>query len=114
MRRAWLRPAQAALLASLIALPAFAHVVSMSTGDLKIEDRRAHYDLRMPLYEMAHVAGSEQALFDHIRFSSGGAAARLVKKDCTADQAQGLYLCSADYEFPAAVDTLDVECTFHA
>jgi hypothetical protein len=81
MIRAWFRPAQAALLAALIALPALAHVVSMSTGDLKIEDRRAHYDLRMPLYEMAHVAGSEQALFDHIRFSSGGAAARLVKKD---------------------------------
>src|SRR5258708_3051150 len=110
MRRAF---ARVALLAALGAVAAFAHVVSMSTGDLKIADRRAHYDLRMPLYEMAHVAGSEQALFDHIRFSSGGAAARLVKKDCTADQAQGLYLCSADYEFPAAVDTLDVECTFH-
>jgi len=40
MIRAWFRPAQAALLAALIALPAFAHVVSMSTGDLKIEDRR--------------------------------------------------------------------------
>lgn len=110
MRRAWLRPA---LLASLIALPAFPHAVSMSTGDLKIEDRRAHYELRMPLYEMSHVAGSEQALFDHIRFSSGGAPARLIKKDCTAAPAQGLYLCSADYEFTGPVDTLDVECTFH-
>src|SRR5882762_5617564 len=118
MRRILFRPARAALLASLGAtlgaLPAFAHVVSMSTGDLKIEDRRAHYELRMPLYEMAHVAGSEQALFDHIRFSSAAAVARLIKKNCTADPAQGLYLCSADYEFPAAVDTLDVECTFYA
>ena len=114
MRRILFRPARAALLASLGALPAFAHVVSMSTGDLKIEDRRAHYDLRMPLYEMSHVAGSEQALFDHIRFSSGAAVARLVKKNCTADPGQGLYLCAADYEFPGAVDTLDVECTFHA
>jgi len=114
MSRPLLRAVHAALLASLVAASAFAHVVSMSTGDLKIEDRRAHYELRMPLYEMSHVAGSEQALFDHIRFSSGAAAARLVKKDCTTDPAQGLYLCGADYEFPGAVDTLDVECTFHA
>ena len=111
MRRALLRPA---LLAALCAGPALAHVVSMSTGDLKIDDRRAHYELRMPLYEMSHVARSEQALFDHIRFSSGGAPARLVKKDCTADSARGLYLCSVDYEFPAPVDSLDVECTFHS
>ncbi|HXI42897.1 MAG TPA: HupE/UreJ family protein [Bryobacteraceae bacterium] len=106
-----LRPA---LLAALGALPAFAHVVSMSTGDLKIDDRRAHYELRMPLYEMSHVAGSEQSLFDHIRFSSGGAPARLVKKDCAANPAQGLYFCSVEYEFPTPVDSLDVECTFHA
>src|SRR5260370_9759407 len=110
MRRVF---ARVALLPALGAAAAFAHVVSMSTGDLKIEDRRAHYDLRMPLYEMAHVAGSEQALFDHIRLSTGGAPARLVKKECTADPAQGLYLCSADYEFQGPVDTLDVECTFH-
>src|SRR5690242_19134631 len=110
MRVTFFRPA---LLLLLGALHVFAHVVSMSTGDLKIDDRRARYELRMPLYEMSHVAGSEQALFDHIRFSSGGALARLVKKDCTANAAQGLYLCSVDYEFPAAVDSLDVECTFH-
>ena len=114
MRRALPSQFRAALLAALGAVAAFAHVVSMSTGDLKIDDRRAHYELRMPLYEMSHVAGSEQALFDHIRFSSGGSLARLLKKDCTADPPQGLYLCSADYEFPAPVDSLDVECTFHA
>src|SRR5258708_32097812 len=111
MRRALLRPA---LLAALCAGPALAHVVSMSTGDLKIDDRRAHYELRMPLYEMSHVARSEQALFDHIRFSSGGAPARLVKKDCTADSARGLYLCSVDYQLPAPADSLGVACTFRS
>lgn len=97
----------------LLAIPTFAHVMSMSTGDLRIEDRRAHYELRMPLYEMAHVAGAEQTLLDHIRFSSGGSDARLIKKGCTADQRQGIYFCTADYEFPQPVDKLDVECTFH-
>ena len=92
---------------------ALAHVMSMSTGDLRIDDRRAHYELRMPLYEMSHVAGSAEKLFDHIRFSSGGRDARLIKKDCSADQSQGIYFCTAEYEFPQPVDKLEVECTFH-
>jgi hypothetical protein len=97
-----------------LAPPALAHVMSMSTGDLNIQDRLAHYELRMPLFEMSHVAGSQQSLLDHIRFSSNGADARLIKKDCTAEQGQGTYFCTADYEFPQPVDKLDVECTFHA
>jgi hypothetical protein len=100
--------------ALLLATPVFAHVVSMSTGDLKIEDRRAHYELRMPLYEMSHVPGADKALLGQIHFSSAGAEAKLIKKDCTADQGQGTYSCAADYEFPEPVDRLDVECTFHA
>ena len=107
-------PAERAVLALLLAAPAFAHVMSMSSGDLRIDGRRAHYELRMPLYEMSHVAGSEQALFDHIRFSSGGNDARLTKKACAADQSQALYLCTAEYEFPGAVDHLDIVCTFHS
>ena len=101
-------------LLALSTLPAFAHVMSMSTGDLRIDGLHAHYKLRMPLYEMSHVTGAEQTLFDHIRFSSGGSDARLIKKDCSADQGQGIYFCTAEYEFPQPVDKLDVECTFHA
>ena len=39
----------------LLAAPAFAHVVSMSSGDLSVEGTHARYELRMPLYEIAHV-----------------------------------------------------------
>jgi hypothetical protein len=98
----------------VLTVPAFAHLMSMSTGDLLIEQNRAHYELRMPLYEMSHVAGAEQTLLDHIRFSNGGAEAKLLKKDCRKDQGQGLFFCAVDYEFPQPVAKLDVECTFHA
>jgi len=98
----------------LAAAPAFAHVMSMSTGDLNIQDRRAHYELRMPLYEMSHVANAAETLLDHIRFSSAGGAAKLIQKDCKTDQSQASYFCAVDYEFPQPVDKLDVECTFHA
>jgi hypothetical protein len=108
------RAAAGAALALLAALTAHAHVISMSTGDLQVVGSRAHYELRMPLYEMSHVPGSGQTLLDHIRFSSGGAGARLIRKDCRADPSQAIYFCAADYEFAEPVDKLDVECTFHA
>ncbi len=107
-------PACRALGFWVLAAPAFAHVMSMSTGDLTIEGSRARYELRMPLYEMSHVANAEQTLLDHIQFSSAGATAKLIRKDCHADPGQATYFCAADYEFPQPVDRLDVVCTFYA
>jgi hypothetical protein len=84
--------------------------MSMSSGDLAISGAHAHYELRMPLYEVAHVPNPERTLLEHIRFSG----ARLVRSECHADAARDTYLCAADYEFAAPVDRLDVECTFTA
>jgi hypothetical protein len=96
----------------LATLPVAAHVVSMSTGDLKIDGARAHYELRMPLYEVAHVQAPEKTLLQHIRFFSAGREARMLASQCDADKAHDSYLCTADYEFAAPVEKLDVECTF--
>ncbi len=99
---------------ALLPSPAWAHVVSMSSGNLTIEGTRAHYELRMPQYEIAHVASPERVLLEHVRFSSGGRDAQLQSQTCHADPAHDTYLCAADYEFAAPVDHLDVECTFPA
>src|ERR1035438_4194225 len=99
-----------ALWLALLAWPLPAHVMSMSSGDLAVDGTRAHFELRMPLYEVAHVANPERTLLEHIRF----AGARLVRSECRADAARDTYLCVADYEFGAPVDRLDVECTFTA
>lgn len=98
----------------VLALPARAHVMSMSSGDLTFSGTRAHYELRLPLYEIAHVRDPQDSLFAHIRFSVAGKQAQLAAHSCREDTAQGSYLCSADYEFAAPVDRLDVECTFYA
>jgi hypothetical protein len=68
----------------------------------------------MPLYEIPHVSSPETALLAHIRFSSGGKDARLVNKNCSADDVRSLYVCTADYEFATQVEQLDVDCTFHS
>ena len=92
----------------------FAHMMSMSTGDVTVSGDKAHYELRMPLYEIAHVKDPERSLFEHIRFSSGGTEARTTNRSCRERAAEGDYFCTADYQFAAPVDRLDVDCTFHS
>ncbi len=87
-----------------------AHMVSMSTGELKVEGNRAHYELRMPAYEAAHVQNPQRSLLEHIQFTSAGKRGRESAATCS-DQ-QGTYICTADYEFPAAIDSLKIDCTF--
>ena len=99
---------------ALLTIPACAHVVSMSSGDFTIEGSRAHYELRMPLYEMVHVPDPERTLLQHIRFSSGGREASLLSSACQSDPARQLFVCTADYQFAAPVERLEVDCTFAA
>jgi hypothetical protein len=93
----------------LCALPMTAHMVSMSTGDLKVDGARAHFELRMPMYEVAHVHEPQHTLLDHVVFESGGARANPSSQAC--HQEQDTYVCTADYQFPAPVETVQVECT---
>jgi len=95
------------------AVPLFGHVMSMSTGDVTVQANRAHYELHMPVYEIADLKNPEPVLFEHIQFSTAGQSARLTQRTCHADMAQGSYICAADYEFPIPVDRLDVVCTFY-
>jgi hypothetical protein len=99
---------------ALLPLPAWAHVMSMSSGDLTVEGARGHYELRMPLYEVAHIKDPDRSIFENIHFSSGLREARLVAKSCSTDTASDSYLCTADYEFAAPPDWIDVTCTYHS
>jgi hypothetical protein len=90
----------------LLAAPAWAHVVSMSTGELTVDGPTAVYELRMPMYEVAHMANPE-SLMDHIRFDD----AHRTSAKCHEDD--GTYVCIANYEFSGLIDRLDVECTFY-
>jgi len=84
--------------------------MSMSSGDLTVTGATAHYELRMPLYEITHVQNPERVLLEHIRFPG----ARLLHSECRTEAARDSYLCSADYEFRAPVDRIEVECTLAA
>jgi len=93
---------------------AHAHVVSMSSGDISIDGAHARYELRMPIYEMAHVTDPERAIFEHIKFKADGREGVVTERHCREDKDQALAICTALYQFPAPVEFLDVECTLHA
>src|SRR5581483_2570381 len=96
----------------LLACPLSAHVMSMSSGDLTVTGSRAHYELRMPLYELTHIRDPARSIFEHIHFSSGIHEARLISSKCSSDDASATYVCEADYEFAAPPDVIDVRCTY--
>ncbi len=94
----------------LFAAAASAHVMSMSTGELAIQGASAHFELRIPLYEVSHVTHPETTLLAHVAF----AGARTVAQSCRADAAADAYICDADYLFPHPVEKVEVECTLAA
>jgi hypothetical protein len=91
---------------------AAAHMVSMSTGDLKVDGRTALYELRMPAYEAAHVANPERILLDHIHFRSNGSEGKPTRQQCTLGKDN--FTCTVAYEFPEPVERLTIDCTFAA
>lgn len=99
-----------ALLAA--AIPAGAHVVSMSTGDAVLKGSQLEYELRIPVYEVANLADPETSLFANIHFQGAGEEARLLKHSCRVDS--GNLVCSGLYLFVRDVEAFHVRCTFPA
>lgn len=94
------------LLPLLICGCAYAHVVSMSNGELHVNGQTATYELRIPMYEVANVSNPETTLLDHVKFEG----AHRTSSHC--QEQDGTYRCHATYEFAAPVpDKIEVECT---
>jgi hypothetical protein len=96
------------LLLCMTAATLQAHVVSISTGEIRLDGPTAIYELRIPMYEVAHVSQPETALLDHIRFDEG----HRTRASCHEED--GTYVCRAEYEFPGLhPNSLEVECTLY-
>jgi hypothetical protein len=86
-----------------------AHVVSMSSGELRVDGRSAVFELHMPTYEIQHVANPETALLEHMRFDG----AKMLSSSCATDKTDpNTYVCTAQYEFARPIpDAVQIECT---
>ena len=93
--------------ACLLLSPAWAHVVSISTGELRMDGPTATYDLRIPVYEVPKVADPPKTLLDRIHFGDGH------RTRATCQDVDGTYVCHAEYEFPGLhPNALEVTCSF--
>jgi hypothetical protein len=90
----------------LIAARMWAHVVSMSTGELRIDGPLADYELRIPTGEVAQMA-NPASILDYIHFDGG------QRRSAKCADEGGTYVCHAAYEFATLVpERLGVECRF--
>src|SRR5262245_11293022 len=104
--------AKNALFLLSVAAAAWAHMVSMSTGEIRLEGTRGRYEFRVPSYEVAHVTDPERTLLDAIKFSSAGRPARRTEAKCQNDKNENAMICVAVYEFDGPVDVLHAVSSF--
>lgn len=95
----------------LFVATAHAHVVSMSSGELKIDGAKATYEIQIPVYETQTIQDPEHALLDNIHFTGGGAEGHMLTRQCTSDGAT--LTCKATLLFNADIDRLKVDSKLH-
>jgi hypothetical protein len=87
-----------------------AHMMSLSTGDLRVEGKRMTYELRLPSFEVAHLTQPESQLLNSFRFRSRGEQGRLAEHGCRLRVEENAYVCTAVYEFDQPVEVIEAEC----
>jgi len=102
------------LLSGALALAAAAglsaHVLSMSSGELRVEGRRAELEIRLPVYEVSHLDNPTQALLDSFEIHVESAPAKRTGGECAEDAKLGAFVCKAQYELPAEPEEIEIDC----
>lgn len=90
--------------------PARAHVLSMSSGELRVEGDRAELEIRMPIYEVSHLEDPAKALLDSFEIHVESAPAVRESGSCEEDPQQGALVCRAVYKLPSVPEVLEIDC----
>jgi hypothetical protein len=88
---------------------AWAHMVSISTGEARLEGAKLHYELRVPLYEVAHLRQPERELLPLVEFPG----ARRIGGSCRPLPEQAALFCEAEFEYSQPPETLRVRSGLH-
>lgn len=93
-------------LTALYLLPGLlaAHVISMSTGALTVEGLKAHYSMRVPLYELQHVPEPSRMLPDAISLAN----ANRISAECKTRESN--MECVMEYVYAAPPGEVRVQC----
>ncbi len=98
------------LLLLVAAATASAHVLSMSSGELRVEGARASLEVRLPIYEVSHLDNPTQSLLDSFEIHVRSAPAKRVSGTCAEDAELGAFVCKAEYELPSEPEEIEVDC----
>lgn len=99
-----------AALLLLFALPVSAHVMSMSSGELRVDGTTAKLEVRMPVYEIADLENPETKILDAFTLRVNAAEARRTSGECREISTEAAYLCKAEYQLPEEPKVLEVDC----
>ena len=105
---------KAAVLAATSALPLAGHVLSMSHGSLLQDGSEVRYELRMPLAEVPDAPDRAQLLLSAFQVLAEGQPVSQSEGKCSEEAGQGLFICSATYQFPEPPKAIVVQCEFPA
>lgn len=87
-----------------------AHVLSMSSGELRVEGRRAELEIRLPVYEVSHLDNPTQALLDSFEIHVESAPAQRSGGECAEDAELGAFVCKAEYLLPSEPEEIEIDC----
>ena len=97
-------------LAVICCPPLSAHVMSMSSGELRVQGTAANLELRLPMYEVADLEDPEAKVLDAFTLRVGAAEAERTSGGCRDVPVEAAYLCEAEYRLPEEPAALEVEC----
>ena len=100
----------AAVFGFLAGAPLSAHMMSMSSGELRVEGQIAKLVVRMPIYEVADLESPESKVLDAFSLRVDAADAKRTSGACREVEAEAAYVCEAEYALPAEPDALEVDC----
>jgi len=103
-------PLRAALLLFALASTAAAHMMSMSSGELRVEGSTAVLEFQMPGYEVADLETPEATLLNSFTLRSGDVELPRSSGQCAPRAEDDSYRCRAEYPLPTDADELEVEC----
>jgi hypothetical protein len=97
-----------------LAAAAQAHMVSISTGDLRVEGRNGKLELLIPAYEAEeHLKDPQREVIGALRFSAGDTDALVSEGRCFPDPAAGALRCELTLEFASEPAAVTVESRLH-
>ena len=82
--------------------------MSMSNGELRLDDASATLEVRIPLYEVAGLEDPQQSVLGAFRLLYQ--EMEVPAQDPACRDADADYVCTARFAFPEPPDAVDVEC----